>query len=60
MSKRVLISLILVVVLLLGVALPAQASSSAAYNIDNGKALVGPGLIHPMGDCEDGSAGGCS
>jgi hypothetical protein len=60
MSKRVLISLMLVVVLLFSAALPAWVGPAPLVGAGDTESLVGPGLIHPMGGCEDPSAGGCS
>jgi hypothetical protein len=58
MSKRTLISLVLVVVLLFSAVSPAWAGSIALPDADNVGSLTGSDLIRPMGDCEDGSAGG--
>jgi len=59
MSKRVLMSLILVLVLLFTLALPAWAGYVAPSAASSSGFLLGPGRILPMGGCEDPGAGGC-
>jgi hypothetical protein len=60
MFKHKLIALILVVTLLFGAVLPAWADSFALGGPSDTGALVRSGLIHPMGGCSDGGAGGCN
>lgn len=58
MSK--LVSLILVVMLLLGIAAPAWAApSTSADEAASGEESISLRLIRPMGGCEDGSASNC-
>ncbi len=59
MSKRVLISLILVVVLLFSAVLPAWAGSIALADVGDTGYVVGLGRIHPLGGCEDPSGSSC-